>query len=226
VRRLGEGGEDGEPTDLALLEITSNISLAIPPMEFATPLRHGDKSFTVLGCPGGDPQGRNVRGFLHAANAAGLVQMDGGGALNVEGGFSGVAVWSTDVGAFVGLVVTEISEARVEWCIPSRSLCVFYNELPVRFRVPPSDRPRINDYERDDPNTQIYGTVSNNGQRKLTARIQKNGEDNYVVTAIYWCLNGSPAPRGGYVTFITFPDFESDHEDAYELGAVAGVVEI
>src|SRR5262249_35806800 len=54
--------------DLALLAIDSPIGWAVPPIEFATPLRHGGKSFSVLGFPGNDPQGRNARGLLYSAN--------------------------------------------------------------------------------------------------------------------------------------------------------------
>jgi Trypsin-like peptidase domain len=168
VAQCGQAGKTA--TDLALLAIEPELQLAIPPVEFASPLRHRGKTFSALGFPRGRTEGRNARGFLHAVNADGLVQMDGGGSLDVRGGFSGAPVWSAELGAFVGLIVSERFEEKVSWCIPSRVLCDFYNELPVRFRVPPSDRPQIHDYEDDDPNVQLYGTTSDNGHRRLTAR--------------------------------------------------------
>lgn len=207
-------------TDLALLEFPKPLTLANPPVEFVAALRHSGKRFSVLGFPSGDVQGRSASGFLHPADAEGLVQMDGSSPELVRGGFSGAPVWSSDVGGFVGLVVSELSDRGVAWCIPSRLLCLFYNNLLVRFRMPPPDRPQINDYGEDDPNLQIFGTISDNGHRKLRTVITWDKEDErYVAKATYKCRKGSPPPRGGYVTFITHPSFTSDEEDAYELFA-------
>jgi Trypsin-like peptidase domain len=216
-------GGDGPENDLALLEIVDAPSLSVKPVEFASPLRHGGKAYSVLGFPGGDQQGRNATGFLHATDAIGLVQMDRGGALSVLGGFSGAPVWSSDVNAFVGLVVTELANDGVSWCIPSRLLSQFYPNLLVRFRVPLTDRPQIHDYRKDDPNGQIFGTVSDNGERRLTAKVAwrkvKKTRNPFVVTAVYEVLAGAPEPCGNYVTFITYPDFRSETEDSYELFA-------
>jgi V8-like Glu-specific endopeptidase len=208
---------DGSENDLALLEILNPLSFfGIQPVSFASPLRHGGKAYSVMGFPGNDQQGRNATGFLHAANAKGLVQMDRGGALSVMGGFSGAPVWSADLNAFVGLVVLELSQDNISWCIPSRRLCDFYPELPVRFRIPPGDRPVIHDYEVDDPNKELFGLISDNGQRRLTATVREH-DDYFTVNVFYECNQGSPAPRGQFVTFITYPDFEEEGEDAYEL---------
>lgn len=215
TRIINLGGKEPE-NDLALLMIVDGPELNVPPVEFASPLRHGGKKYSVLGFPGGDRQGRNATGYLHAADAKGLVQMDRGGALSVLGGFSGAPVWSSDLSAFVGLVVTELSNAGVSWCIPSRRLCKFYPDLAVRFRIPVSDRPVINDYDVDDPNVQLFGSISNNGERRLSATIKEN-KDYYTVKVTYECLPGSSESLGRYVTFITYPDFKSEKEDAYEL---------
>jgi hypothetical protein len=161
--------------DLALLEISGREKFNIPDIEFAAPLRHAGKRFSALGFPDGDPQGRNVSGVLHSADAKGLVQMDGASALIVKGGFSGAPVWSSDVKGFVGIVVTELSDRRVAWCIPSHRLAKFLPTLPVRFRVPPSDRPEIHDYEIDDPNLQLFGTISDDGHRTHGAHQKQRG---------------------------------------------------
>jgi hypothetical protein len=166
---------------------------------------------------GGDSQGRNAVGRLHAADAKGLVQMDRGGALSVLGGFSGAPVWSSDLNAFVGLVVTELADANVSWCIPSRRLCEFYPELRVRFRIPPMDRPVIHDRHVDDPNKQLFGQLNDDGRRRLSAVVREHDE-YYTVNVYYKCQQGSP-PRGHFVSFITYPDFENEGEDAYELFA-------
>jgi hypothetical protein len=219
-----QGGVFGPEDDLALLSIEQGPRLAVPAVEFASPMRHGGKGYSVLGFPGGDPQGRNASGHLQAMDALGLVQMDRGSSLLVRGGFSGAPVWCPDLGAFVGIVVTELADAGVAWCIPSRRLCQFHPELLVRFRVPPADRPQIHDFELDDPNVQLFGSTSDNGERRLTATVREAGDDDpededYVATARYECLPGSRPPRGGYVTFITHPSYSDDDQDAYELFA-------
>ncbi|MBV9125515.1 MAG: trypsin-like peptidase domain-containing protein [Planctomycetes bacterium] len=209
-------------TDLALLRPIPQpgVKLIISPMEFATPLRHSGKTFFALGFPHGSAQGHHASGQLHGADAFGLVQMDGTSPLLVQDGFSGAPVWSPEVGAFVGLVVAELTGKGVAWCIPSRLLCSFYPDLLVRFRMPPMDRPHINDYAEDDPNIQIFGSITNNGSRKLSAKVDWDKEEKYYTVGVtYKCLKGSPPPRGGYVTFITYPDFENEEEDAYELFA-------
>ena len=204
--------------DLVLLELENKMD--IPAAEFASPLRHCGKRYSVLGFPDGDRQGRHASGVLHAMDAAGLVQMDGSSSLFVKGGFSGAPVWSPDLGAFVGLVVTELDDARVAWCIPSRVLCSFFPKLLVRFRMPLVDRPIVHDYRADDPNAEIFGTISKNWGRCLTATVKwQKKKERYVAKAKYQRLPGSEPPRGGFVTFITYPDFKNRREDSYELFA-------
>jgi hypothetical protein len=211
----------GHANDLALLRLPRKVErrLDIPSVEFATPLRHGGKTFSAFGFPDSDKQGRNTTGRLHAADAAGLVQMDSEGALLVQQGFSGAPVWSSDVNGFVGLIVTELQDRKVAWCIPSRVLAKFVPSLTVRFRMPTADRPQVNDYGEDDPNVQLFGTVSNDGWRKLSAKVVRDSEAESGFTAYvkYRCLKGSPRPKGRLVTFITHPSFTSEYEDAYEL---------
>ncbi len=216
--KLVEAGHESE--DLALLEITDGPQLAVLPVEFASPLRHGGKRFSVLGFPHNDQQGRNVNGTLHAVDNRGLVQMDCGSPLLVEGGFSRPPVWSPDLGAFVGIVVTALYPSGVAWCIPSRVLCRFYNDLLVRFRIPPGDRPIINDFDSDDPNAQLFGAISDDGERRLTASVKKSDGNWFVVTAMFECLAKSRPARGGYVTFVTYPDFKMAKEDRYEIFAL------
>lgn len=222
LRVIRLGSERSPTEDLALLEILQLPHLSVSPVQFSAPLRHSGKKFSAFGFPQSDSsqQGRNARGTLNAADAVGLVQMDGGSPLLVEGGFSGSPVWCADVAAFVGIVVTELSESRVAWCIPSRILSQFYPELPVRFRMPPADRPLINDYEIDDPNSEIFGTSSKNETRKLTATIREERKNHFAVRATYRCLDGVKTCRGKYVTFLTHPSFSKKFEDAYELFSV------
>ena len=210
--------------DLALLKVAQDAEeeLFIPAVEFATPLRHGGKTFSVLGFPGGREQGRNASGTLNAMDALGLVQMNKGTeALEVEPGYSGAHVWCPDVGAFVGLVVTEQRHRGVSWCIPSRLLSEFYKKLHVTFRMPPSDRPAIHDYGEDDPNKWLFGDLQDDGCRRF--RVVDNPDDDYdndyKAYLKYECLAGSKRPRGHFVTFITHPSFVSEGEDAYELFA-------
>ena len=208
---------DEPENDLCLLRIKGlDDRLKIAPIEFVAPLRHGRKSYSVLGLPKSDPQGKNAIGILQAADAKGLIQMESVGALLVEGGFSGAPVWSSDLGGFVGLVIAELNEKKVAWCIPSRRIAAFYRGLNVRFRIPKADRPRIHDYEEDDPNLQLFGTVSKNASRSLSARIKKVGS-RYRVELTYRTLDGTETMRGGSVTFVTHPSFARRSEDAYEI---------
>jgi Trypsin-like peptidase domain len=214
VRARVENFWVGPPSrDLALLRIVQGPEISIEPVEFASALRHGGKSYSVLGFPGGDLQGRNASGRLQGADAMGLLQMDRGGALSILGGFSGAPVWSTDLSAFIGLVVREQSGSNVSWCIPSRILCAFHPTLRVRFRIPPADRPRIHDRSEDDPNKYLFGEIAAKGNRRLTATVSRKAGD-FTVHVTYECPG---PPQGHFVTFITYPDFEEEGEDAYEL---------
>ena len=169
--------------DLALLTICADDRVRIPlnvsDVEFATPMRHSGKTYSVLGFPleeaprsaagdvppdeftgGGGDAGHHSSGRLYGANAAGVVQMDSSGSLPVRGGFSGAPVWCPEVGAFVGIAVGAIERQDVAWCIPSRVLSAFVPELTVRFRIPVPDRPVVHDLAEDDPNIQLFGATS------------------------------------------------------------------
>lgn len=120
----------------------------------------------------------------------------------------------------MGLVVTALFPSGVAWCIPSRVLCRFYDQLPVRFRIPPTDRPVVHDYAEDEPNETLFGTMSNNGERRLTASVlEKNSQGLFPVEARYECLRDAPKGRGALVTFVTFADYTNTLEDRYEIFA-------
>lgn len=204
-----------EPTDdLALLRI-QHPKPGVELVEFAAPLRHAGKRFSVLGFPSSVAQGRNAVGLLQAVDAKGLIQMDSDGALLVQGGFSGAPVWCQDVSAFVGIVVSGAEEHEVSWCIPSARLSRFCEFLPVRFRIPPADRPPIFDYIEDDPNVQLFGTVKS-ATRKFTAKVKRDGT-LFKVELTVRPKPGAPELRGKYVTFITHSSLASEDEDPYEL---------
>ena len=221
VERVGTPKRQGDfAQDIALLALESDDakSLAIRPVEFATPLIHSGKQYSVMGFPADRAYGLHATGQLSAADRNGLVQMDGSRAIAVAPGFSGAPVWSPDLRAFVGLVVAGEDEESLAWCIPSRILCQFFPNLLVKFRIPPADRPVINDSEVDDPNASLFGEISNNGRRRLTARAER-GRRKGKVFVKYECIDSNHPPRGGFVTFITYPDFKWEREDAYELFA-------
>jgi hypothetical protein len=186
-------------------------------MEFAAPMVHGGKTFAVMGFPFRREDGLHAGGKLRAANLAGLVQMDEQETIAVQPGFSGAPVWCREVRAFVGIVVAGETEGDVAWLIPSRVLAHFVPDLAIKFRIPPPDRPIINDWEEDDPNLDLFGTLSTAYGRRLQARVWARAKGGYRVDVSYECLPGSAPPRGLWVTFITYPDFEHDDEDAYEL---------
>lgn len=199
-------------TDLALLSLEGDLGLRIAEVEFAAPLTHSGKSFAAIGYPASHPFGLHATGSLRGADRTGLVQMDGATMATVTPGFSGAPVWCSQVRAFVGLVVASEDARGLAWCIPARSLARFHPELGVKFRIPVGDRPEIHDYEEDDPNIHLFGMVADNGARRLSAEV---GDKRIYLR--YSVTKGSPQPRGRYVTFVTYPDFEQDHEDAYEL---------
>lgn len=217
----------GDPSsfasDIAVLRLEEHASarLAIAPVRFAAPMTHAGKRFGVLGFPGGINYGRTGRhaaGLLRGADAEGLVQMDGDHIIAVEPGYSGAPVWCADVQAFVGIVVAAEKDAGLSWLVPARLLAACCPGLEVRFRVPKPDRPEIHDWELDDPNIDLFGTSSESAGRCLTATITKQ-KRYFTVRVRYQHRGGAPA-RGGSVTFITYPDFCVEHEDAYELFAL------
>jgi len=207
------------PSDLALLGLDEQDSrrLSIEPVEFASPLRYSGKEFGVMGFPKGMDFGAHSEGILRAPDRAGLVQMDGISDVAATQGFSGAPVWCASLQAFVGILVATEDDAAKAWCISSRLLAQFFPDLPVRFRIPPGDRPIINDREVDDPNLVMFGRVANDGRRSLFCRYEWKGKRSLRVHLEYRCLPGSEPPRGGFVTFITYPDFGNDDEDSYEL---------
>jgi hypothetical protein len=79
------------------------------------------------------------------------------------------------------------------------------------------DRPTIHDRDADDPNKELFGELNDNGQRRLEAVVREH-EDYYTVNLFYNCVRDIP-PRGHFVTFITYPEFGDEEEDAYELFA-------
>jgi hypothetical protein len=210
--------------DIALLTLDAQDSsrLAIRPVEFATPLVHSGKPFGVMGFPKNRPFGLHASGQLQAPDRNGLVQMDGNRTIAIAPGFSGAPVWCQDLRAFVGIVVAGEDKRGLAWCIPSRILCGFFPELLVKFRMPPVDRPVINDKDVDDPNPVLFGDVSDNGIRRLTAWVMpaRRQRKKFEVHVRYGCIGTAAPPRGGYVTFITYPNFKWEEEDAYELFAL------
>jgi V8-like Glu-specific endopeptidase len=212
-----KSGIEGPVGDLALIKVVlpRGHKLRIPEAEFAAPFRHGGKTFSVVGFPEGVPTGYYASGLMRGANVAGVVQLDGAGEILVQAGFSGAPVWSSNLNAYVGLVVTELHEHKVAWCIPARVLCRFYPDLSVRFRVPQADRPDVHDFRHDDPNVPLFGNASHNDKRRLQTKVTKDSGE-FRVDVRYECLPGHPA-RGRYVTFVTHPSLSSPEEDAYEL---------
>jgi hypothetical protein len=208
-----------EADDLALLRISPHDAehLSIRPVEFAAPMVHGGKTFAVMGFPQGREYGLHAGGRLRAADLSGLVQMDEHQTIAVQPGFSGAPVWCPDLRAFVGIVIAGRTDVKIAWLIPSRILAHFLPDLAVKFRIPPADRPIINDQREDDPNLDLFGLLSTAYGRRLRAKVQVLTEGGYCVNVRYECLPGSAPPRGQWVTFITYPDFREDKEDAYEL---------
>lgn len=202
--RLRSWGGRGPHNDLALLDLVGDSLLEVPPIEFASPMRHARKAWSLVGFPAADRRGRAATGMLQAADAAGLVELDRGGAFSVLGGFSGAPVFSPDLCAFVGIALQD-SKERISWCIPSRRLSEFAPDLSVRFRMPPGDRPATG--AGADPISGLFGQLSNDGTRQLQGSVRrKKGRKHFDVSLRYQCRPGGTGPRGHWVTFITDAD--------------------
>lgn len=207
-------GRKSRESDYALLQFVSPYPVDdVPPVEFASPKFHNAKSFLVMGFPDGDKAGKIAVGRLSSLDGKGLVSMDKGGALPVRGGYSGSPVWSHELGAYVGIVVSELFEEGVSWCIPSELLCGFYAALRVRYRVLATDYPSAA-CQNVHFNAVFFGSSADNNFRSLTASVKK-GAESYSVTLFYEFKDGKP--RGHYVTFLTYPGFQNEHGmEAYE----------
>jgi len=209
--------EAGETLDdaLALLESVEPLPAQLRSnTEFATALRSTGKEFSVMGFTDRKEGGTTVTGRLEAANNSGLLSLIGDGIGQLGYFFGGSPVWSPELNAFVGLV----SGKNFRFCIPSPLLCRFCPELPVRFRIPKSDRPQIEKLSVDDPNVGLFGLASERNGRELTATLERNENNTYRVTMRYNIDEKAAPARGHYVTFITYPNMGSEYELIEEIG--------
>ena len=196
-------------------------SLALNPNQqsasFATPLRFDGKSFVTFGhtrSPDGAVRSGLITGyFIGDERKNGVVDM---AISDNQGVLGGAPVWSDELDAFVGLVALTPKGPADGYCITSQALCEFFPELPVRFRIPKKDRPKIKDFDVDDPNVELFGTDSEKNGRRLTATVEKQ-DKHYVVRMKYEVDKGAPLAKGRFVTFITYPDM-----DPYEIFADIG----
>jgi hypothetical protein len=212
--------EDGPANDLALVrfDLPGGRLLQIAEASFATPFRHADKRFSVVGFPEYNDDGYYASGVMHGPNVSGLVQLDSSGQIKIQGGYSGAPVWCPEVRAYIGIVCSGLPGERVAWCIPSRLVARFHPELRVRLRVVRADRPDIHDARDDDPNRELFGTASESSRARLSVTKITRARGGHRVYVRYECLpDGTAPPRGRCVTFITHPRFDKEWEDAYEL---------
>lgn len=192
---------------MALLEVAKSVLRPeVPPAEFASPLKYEGQEFMVVTFPPNLGRGITDGGQFQSETSNGTIRM--GPYKFQDGGFGGSPIFSPELDAFVGLV----SGLDALNCIPSAYLSGFYPELAVKFRVPQSQKPQIKNVSVDDPNVQLFGTTSDNHDRRLSATMEKRADGLTSVKLTYEILPGSPPPRGRFVTFITYPDM-----DEYEL---------
>jgi len=217
VRTVGFGSAPED--DVAVLVIQEPSAFpAVARAEFATALKFKDKTFSIINFSGGIPEGVVADGVVIQDSSNGPVGVSL--ALDPRDLVAGSPVWSPDLQAFVGIMAM-----KPDYFLPSGILARFFPELPVKFRIPPSDKPVIGNVRVDDPNVQLFpGTSSENGKRRLTATIQKRPDGYSTVVLRYEILPNSPPTKGRFVTFITYPDMAE-----YELFAEvnpAGVAEV
>ena len=201
----GDSPADG----LVLLESLEPLPSILTPAEFATMPNFTGKKFSAFAFPPQLPDGDTVSGRILGIELNGDLLRHDSSSLGRFDGCSGSPMWSPELRAFVGLMSG--TDRRI--ALSASLLCKFYPELGVKFKIPKSDIPVIKDYDKDDPNVELFGRVPDNGERRLTATLEKKS-DYYIVRATYECLPDSPPPRGRYVTFVTYPDFE---KDGYQL---------
>ncbi len=121
--------------------------------------------FGAFGFPAGYDDGAWTTGVVRGPTGAGWIQLDGlaDPGYWIEPGFSGAAIWDTELDAVVGMAVTADMDAEVKaaYMIPARELLAAWPDapLPAMAPAPPAcdtptapnpfcDRGRINDPAR------------------------------------------------------------------------------
>lgn len=203
--------------DLAMLEFAGDGLWEGPlAAKFATPLIWQNKTF-VVETFSPDQSADKLEGVRATCEVQSVLP---GGRWRLTGyfsdrGFMCAPVWSPDLEAFVGLV----DERDPTLCITSARICEVFPDIGVISRIPDADRPKITNYSVDDPNAEMFGNVSDNGKRRLTATLVERHPDGFSrVRMTYEVLPNSPAPAGRFVTFLTYPDMK-DYELIAELDA-------
>jgi hypothetical protein len=197
--------------DLVLLESMEPLPRQLVAAQFAAMPSVTGKRFSAIGFPREFPGGTTAGGrFTGIERGGNLLRLESEPIVKL-GGFRSTPLWAPNLRAFVGLV----SGTDRHIALSASLLCKFYPDLGVQFKIPQADIPKINDPEADDPNVELFGEVSEQNGRRLTATIKERG-DRYEVMATYECLGDLP-PRGRFVTFITYPDFGEDYQIVVEL---------
>jgi hypothetical protein len=210
--RLATGQSPAD--DLVLLESLEPLPRILVPAEFATMRSFTGKKISAIGFPDEYQNGTTAPGRFSGIELNGDLLRLESDVIEKLGGFGGTPLWSPNLRAFVGLVSG--TDRRI--ALSASLLCKFYPELGVQFKIPQSDIPKINDYDVDDPNVELFGRSSESNGCRLTATMEKRA-DYFEVKATYECRRDSP-PRGRFVTFITYPDFErEDYQIVKELDA-------
>ncbi|MBE7496855.1 MAG: hypothetical protein HS117_18085 [Verrucomicrobiaceae bacterium] len=201
-----------EPDDgLAMLQFAGKeVWEGASAAEFATPLILENKMFVVQTFSPDQPNGVADTCGWKGKRPGGRWQLTG---YHADRAYMGAPVWSPDLGAFVGLV----DDRDPTLCITSARICEVFPDIGVISRIPEADRPKIKNYSVDDPNAEMFGNVSDNGRRRLTATLVERHPDGFSrVRMKYEVLPNSPAPAGRFVTFLTYPDMK-DYELIAEL---------
>jgi len=208
----------GPTGGLALLESRSDLVGLEDFCEFATVLDLSGKEFSLSSVDTHGNLVAPVRGRFpkFIEGVAPLVVTQDNRALMFGGG----PVWSPELNAFVGLV----AGVREEVIVDASVLSQFVPSLPVKFRVPPSDRPKLKDRSKDDPNVKLFGSVTEANGRRLSARKSRNPNNTWHVRMTYEVLQDALPARGKFVTFLTYPNMGADYEIISVIGNMSKVV--
>jgi hypothetical protein len=223
---------DRQRGDVAVLEVVGEPPAGAGPAPLRRPVQLRGHAFDATGFPAAAESGLTASGEISRPAGPGgeWVQLDGvrvQGA-RVEQGFSGTPVWDQQVGAVVGMVVSELvgGDAKVSWMIPLGVISEYWTPLDQAIRVgllyEPGERaaywrPRARGVERDEV-AGWYFTGRLAVLRKLVAWLTAPRVDGQVQVV----TGGPGAGKSGVVAWLVLTSDWTEPADPQLQAHLAG----